>query len=208
MVRLRAQVAPQLARLVEYIQDNDLWRHALPHSREFSAGLESLKLVHDVRLNPGLFDVLATLDVDAVIARGVESLRVRDAYVASVLPTARPIAIPGGPGVGTLHCLAVTVREADAGHRSELGNRLATVSRERLGAAGAVGAVVYHFTDGPGPHAPADAPDSVWKVSLRAAAGSAIDTTPFAQHYGGGGHRAASAFTVPRSVLATMDTSL
>lgn len=45
----------RVRRLVEYIEDADLWRWRLPNSKAFSSGLKDLNLEFDVTLNPSLF---------------------------------------------------------------------------------------------------------------------------------------------------------
>ena len=45
----------RVRRLVEYIEDGDLWRWHLPNSKAFSSGLKDLNLEFDVTLNPSLF---------------------------------------------------------------------------------------------------------------------------------------------------------
>lgn len=195
------QTHPELKVLFDYIQDNDLWQHKLPQSREFSAGLQAMRLELDVNVNPDLFQQLGALVVDDVCARGVAALQERDALIARLLPVAVPFTIPGGPA-GTLTCLALEVDASTAEIRSALGNALAERAQQVVGTD--VGAIIYHFTLGPGPHAPADAPDATWKVSLRS---KQSDTTPFSQFYGGGGHRCASSFSVTRATLDTFRRS-
>ena len=43
---------------IRFVEDGDLWRWALPDSREFHAGVAALNLEYDVNKNPGIFDVL------------------------------------------------------------------------------------------------------------------------------------------------------
>lgn len=45
----------RMRRIFEYIEDGDLWRWHLPHSKAFSSGLKDLNLEFDVTLNPKLF---------------------------------------------------------------------------------------------------------------------------------------------------------
>ncbi|MGE3269668.1 MAG: DHHA1 domain-containing protein [Chloroflexota bacterium] len=66
--------------LIGYVQDRDLWRFTLPHSREVTAALGSY---------PMTFDVWNTLNVDALAREGVAILRFRDQTVTSIIRHAR-----------------------------------------------------------------------------------------------------------------------
>ena len=199
-------VAPDTVALFLLVEDTDLWRHALPDSRLAMEGLRARRLEYDVAQNPSVFDQLASLEVAALCAEGRLAITRTSAVVARALDSAVRLDIRGPHGM-TLVCLGAVVEAADVVHTSAIGHELARVSRQRLGpAASAVGAVLSHFTLGPGPHAPRDVADAVWKVSLRAAhreGADAFDTTAVSEHYGGGGHRAASGFQVSRSTLDT-----
>ena len=46
---------------IRLVEDGDLWRWALPDSREFHAGVAALNLEYDVNKNPGIFDVLQVI---------------------------------------------------------------------------------------------------------------------------------------------------
>ena len=114
----RFQTHPELELLFDYIQDDDLWQHKLPKSREFSAGLQSMRLEPDVNINLDLFQQLGALVVGDVCARGVGALQERDALIARLLPAAVPYTIPAGPA-GTLVCLALEVDASTAEIRSK-----------------------------------------------------------------------------------------
>ncbi|MCC7368514.1 MAG: hypothetical protein IT306_08830 [Chloroflexi bacterium] len=66
--------------LVGYVQDRDLWRFELPHSREVTAALGSY---------PMDFEVWDQLDMRALAAEGVAILRFRDQTVKSIVAHAR-----------------------------------------------------------------------------------------------------------------------
>lgn len=177
--------AVNLLRMIELVEDNDLWRHALPESRSFAAGFGALSLNMDAAKNPRIFAEVAGLDVGAVIAAGAAELERQRVSIEADLAAAAPYAIPGGDS-SVLRALAVVTRAPQ--YRSELGNQLATLSA----AAGldAVGIVAYEESAG--------GTGALWKVSLRSL--PEFDTTPFSRHYGGGGHKNASSFVTSRDV--------
>lgn len=43
-------------RLFKFIEDGDLWRWKLPHSKAFSSGLNDLNIEYNVNRNPALFN--------------------------------------------------------------------------------------------------------------------------------------------------------
>jgi uncharacterized protein len=181
--------APHMRPLVEYVQDHDLWAHALPASHAVAAGFDALSLEYDVARNPALWDTLASLTIDGLRKRGEEWSHLREELVAAAVRTAYPLYLPAAGLAPPLTCLAATVDPADARHRSELGHALA------MRAASGVGAVVYAFSEGR------------CKVSLRGRDGG-VDTTAYAEQYRGGGHRAASSFIVPWSLHASWQTDV
>ena len=188
-----AESAARVLRLFALIEDNDLYRHALPGSKEFAAGFHALGLELDASKRGGaVFAELLALDPDAVIARGREALVEQERLVDEELKGAFAvdIAAPGAaPGAAPLlSCLAVLTRHPDL--RSQQGNKLAAMSA-KAGLA-AAGAVVYEEES---------LGAETWKVSLRSV--GAVDTTPATKAFGGGGHANASSCNVARSVFAT-----
>ena len=183
--------AERVLRLFALIEDNDLYKHALPGSREFAAGFSALGLDLDATKRGGaVFDELLALDADAVIARGREVLVEQERIVDEELKgafrvdIAAPAPAPGGPLL--LATLAVLTRHPDL--RSAQGNKLAALSA-KAGLA-AAGAVVY---------AEESLGAETWKVSLRSVGD--VDTTAASKVFGGGGHKNASSFNVARSVF-------
>ncbi|KAJ0968853.1 hypothetical protein J5N97_021730 [Dioscorea zingiberensis] len=168
----------KVKRLFKFIEDGDLWRWKLPHSKAFSSGLKDLKIEYNANLNPALFNQLLELDPDLTISRGQESLLEKQRLIEEALVLSYEIALGGGE-FG--HCLAV---DADSiSHlRSELGNQLADKS-SNLNLRG-IGAVVYRV--------PELNNNQILKISLRSLGSE--DTTPISEQYGGGGHRNASSF--------------
>ncbi|XP_042037398.1 uncharacterized protein LOC121783405 [Salvia splendens] len=168
----------RVRRLVEYIEDADLWRWHLPNSKAFSSGLKDLNLEFDVTLNPSLFQQLLSLELDSVISQGMSSLADKQKKIDEVLKLSYEITLGGGAFGNCLAVNADSIQEL----RSELGNQLALKSL-KMNLRG-IGAVVYRV--------PELENDSRLKISLRSVREE--DTTPISQKYGGGGHRNASSF--------------
>ena len=190
---------PSVARAFAAVEDGDLWRWRLPDSRAFYAGLGAARIDFDAGANPGVWDELAALDFDAVVAKGRPLLAKQDAAVARFGQDAYPVVLGGvGAGAGAVGagqnnilpatCLAVDLPTEAAGLRSALGNALAERALEE--GRRAIGAVVYREADMAGS-------DKV-KVSLRSVGDE--DTTPVSAAHGGGGHQHASSFMVEEAV--------
>lgn len=172
---------PRIRRIFDYIEDADLWKWNLPHSKAFSCGLRCLNIEYNANLNTSLFQKLLSLDPSEVIALGqkeLASIQIRlDAAVQN------SFAINLGQGLYG-RCLAVE-NDDMADLRSDLGNQLAARSLA-LGLR-PIGAVVYKVDE---------VDSSLVKVSLRSIEGE--DTTRISQAYGGGGHAAASSFMISK----------
>lgn len=194
--RLGADGAARVATLFAYVEDNDLWRHALPHSKEFTAGLAAAGLEYDANKHPGLWEALLALEPAALIASGRARLAEDERVIAVEAAAAYRVAIPYGDASGqqpqVLHCLAALTTHPDL--RSGLGNAVAAAAGATPGCV-AAGAVVY---EEPGMGAAAAA--AQYKVSLRSVGD--VDTTPVSKAYGGGGHKNASSFNVDKAVWA------
>ncbi|KAL3512451.1 hypothetical protein ACH5RR_025168 [Cinchona calisaya] len=171
----------RVRRLFEYIEDGDLWRWDLPNSKEFSSGLEDMKIEFDTRLNPTLFQQLLLLDPQSIINQGIVSLPHKQKLIDDVLEQSYEIALAGGT-FG--HCLAVNA-DSVIELRSELGHQLANKS-QKMKLRG-IGAVVYKV--------PEVENDQLLKISLRSIENE--DTTQISQEFGGGGHQNASSFMLP-----------
>ncbi|KAK8916234.1 hypothetical protein KSP39_PZI022822 [Platanthera zijinensis] len=164
--------------LFKFIEDGDLWRWELPHSRAFSNGLKDLNIEYDVNRNSCLFDQLMNLDPDLLISLGKDTFAYKQKLMDEALDQSYEITL----GCGLFgHCLAVNA-DYISQLRSELGHQLAVKSRN-LNLRG-IGAVVYKVPRLKNVH--------MLKVSLRSL--DLEDTTPISQEYGGGGHRNASSF--------------
>ncbi|XP_078162980.1 DHHA1 domain protein [Carex rostrata] len=173
----------KVEKLFKFIEDGDLWRWKLLHSKAFSSGLKDMNLEFNVNINPLLFNQLLELDPDQVISLGQDSLAHKQNLINECLDKSYEISLGSGQ-FG--HCLAVDA-DSISNLRSELGNQLAEKSRSQN--LRGIGAVVYKV--------PELKNDEFLKISLRSL--DSEDTTPISQEYGGGGHRNASSFMLPVS---------
>ena len=203
--RLGAAGAARVLRLYSYVEDNDLWRHALPGSRACAAGLAARALPYDAAVGGhAVWEALLAADVDALQAEGGALLEAEARAVAEDVARAERVDIPWGPAVAAeagaadaaapaaLSCLAVLTQRPDL--RSPLGNALAAASAA-AGLAPA-GAVVYVE-----PAMGEQAAAALFKVSLRSLGhGPEADTSRVSRSHGGGGHANASSFTIARGL--------
>jgi oligoribonuclease NrnB/cAMP/cGMP phosphodiesterase (DHH superfamily) len=113
------RLTPQQREVMLYIEDNDLWRHRMPDSEAFSAGLSALNI--DYRTD---FLAMRDIDVAATIAKGRPILAERDAYVTSAV--AASVATKTGG-------FRVYVHNDMPKHISHLGHALATESAASIG---------------------------------------------------------------------------
>ncbi|XP_020581744.1 uncharacterized protein LOC110025538 isoform X2 [Phalaenopsis equestris] len=165
-------------RLFKFIEDGDLWRWELPHSKAFSSGLADMKIEYNAIVNLSLFDQLMDLDPELVISHGRETLARKQKLIDLALDQSYKIAL----GCGIFgHCLAVDA-DSISELRSELGHQLANKSRNLN--LRSIGAVVYKV--------PELKNDQLLKISLRSI--EMEDTTAISKVYGGGGHCNASSF--------------
>ena len=179
--------ASSVLELVAYVEYNDLWRHKLPHSKEFAAGLGSLKLDYDASHSTAIFDTLLSLRATDLIKRGVAELSAQRELIERCLAQSFVISIPTGDAASPrVTMLAVVTDVPDL--RSSMGNDLAMKSAAR--GFPAVGAVVY---EEPG----LTGSSQLYKVSLRSVGD--CDTTGLSRRYGGGGHKNASSCVVSRA---------
>eukprot|EP00884_Botryococcus_braunii_P018835 jgi/Botrbrau1/5635/Bobra.55_1s0024.1 len=142
----RPQMAESVARMVEMVEDGDLWVWRVAGSDAFYAGLGSLKLELDASQNPGIFDTLLALDPDHLIAIGKSILEKEAKVIAALQKTAFVVQLGGDAGreAGWGRCLAVRADDA-ASIRSRLGNQVAEESSRR--GLRAIAAVVYSEGD-------------------------------------------------------------
>lgn len=154
-----------LPRLFAYVQDRDLWRWAMPESRELSAGLAS---------HPREFALWASFVADwglgaanGLIADGKAVLRYQARLVEEHVKRARPVRIDGVD----VPAVNATVLQSEIGHVLCQGKPFAAVWEDGPG-----GKRTWHLrSDGVG------FPD-------------AADVSAVAEAHGGGGHRRAAGF--------------
>lgn len=95
-------------RLIDYVEDRDLWRFCLPRCREVHAACNSYPLTLAART------LLMDRDVDALADEGAGILRYHDKLVASIAEQAGTLAL-GGYTVPAVACPAIELI-SDVGH--------------------------------------------------------------------------------------------
>lgn len=154
-------------KIVQYVQDHDLWHHELPHSERVIAALRAVPYDLEawtrfaIELGTRFGDVVAR--GDAIMA--LDSLRVQRLAKTAVRAS-----------LGRTRLWLVNATD----HFSELGNYLALQSEEGVAAIWRV-----------------DHASNSIVVSLRAVSRANVDVSMIAKGYGGGGHRLAAGFSVP-----------
>ncbi len=97
--------------LIAYVEDRDLWRHALPDTREINAFIALVpKTVEE-------WDLLLAEGAESVAALGEVAIGARDAYVEAMLPLARRMSFAGHADIPMVN--------APPPHISDLVGRLA-----------------------------------------------------------------------------------
>lgn len=178
--KLSAEVTATIA----LVEDNDLWRHALPDSKPFAAGFAGLTLELDPGKNAGIWAQLLALSSAAVITAGSAVMAEEAAIIVSEAATSFILNVAKPP----LRCLAIVSSHPNL--RSTAGNLLAEASKAR--GLDPVGVIAY--TE-PG------AGVGVIKVSARSVGD--FDTTVFSKAFGGGGHKGASSCIVDDAVFTS-----
>lgn len=163
----------EVPELLRYIEDRDLWRFAMPYSKEVSAALKAQGCTTDFRV---LIPVLAEWRVDEggipkgakrlLIAEGKSIIKCEAAIVDAQIVHAEPVTLCGEPAM-MVNATAIF---------SETASRLLEVHPVRLAG--------YWFYR---------AKDRAYQVGLRST--KDFDSSAVASHYGGGGHPQASGFT-------------
>lgn len=163
---------------IDYVEDRDLWRKSLPRGDEFTIALRSYP--QDFAVWDQLVGQVTGLMNEGDAIQRFYRLRVeelkRSAYLAD-------IRLPGtdGPAPSDIG-IVVTCAIANAPYfaASEVAGELCEMSGAEFGAC--------YFEVGPGR----------WAYSLRARGD--FDVSAIAKQFGGGGHKAASGFTVDSPV--------
>ena len=152
--------------IINYTEDRDLWRHALPNSREVNAWLRAQhRTLHG-------YAVAAATPLEYAIAQGREILATQRVYIEQTKARAS-LAVLAGFVVPVVncgrHCASEIVGELAEG---------------------------YPFA------ASWEARDGMIHYELRSRAPTAIPVNDIAREFGGGGHKMAAGFSVPRIVHA------
>lgn len=159
--------------LVAYVQDRDLWRFALPSSEAINAYIMAHKF--DFATWNGMYDMLETRDGWRQAETIGNYLRQQHQQFCQmcigIAKTEFVIADNKVPAVNAPHFLA-----------SEIGNILSTPADVPF-------AATYYFT-----------PDEM-RVSLRSHRMHGADVSEIARKYGGGGHKNAAGFAIPRCAV-------
>jgi len=185
------QTKARLERMYAYIEDGDLWRKALPLSKEFSTGLGAKNIEWDLKKNQSLFLQLQLMDADKLIEDGKAEVERVNRIIDANLVNSFPVTLGGREG-NFGQCLAVLTKNFEL--RSEMGHQLALKS-QASGARG-IGAIVYEDE--------AMGDPNKLKVSLRSIEDE--DTTVISKHFGGGGHKNASSFMLDKDIWAQWKT--
>jgi oligoribonuclease NrnB/cAMP/cGMP phosphodiesterase (DHH superfamily) len=183
-----ARMAPWF---VHYVQDNDLFTHALPHSRAFSAFINKrldrdlfCKLLADTdSLAPGAVGALSSDAFEQAVAEGERIAAAEKAAIHEALARVivRTCTLPDQKQYRVAY-----YADAPFEIRSQLGNLMATSLVCDF-------AALYTY----------DAAKKVTKFSLRSlhSTGSGADVNAVATLFGGGGHVSASGCDVPGQVV-------
>ena len=159
-----------------------MWLHKMPESKAVTAGLQARNIEYDVYKNPRLFDQLAELRVNDLMAEGAALFQKREALVrqyASQLQC-KELDVSGDPADGmvrVVYCSEIT--PSDFAVISDLGHQLASVNPDNIGA-------VVMFDEATGK----------LRISLRSVRGT--DCSPLAKRFGGGGHAQSCGFSLYR----------
>ena len=202
-----------LPELFAYVQDRDLWRWELPHSKEVSAALAASGALTDFRaLIPIYNDCRFSPISESLMQDGAVILRAERLMVERIVATAEeveieyidPIVENGDASFGPVK-FASALAACSSVLQSEVGEALALESARR--GFDAIGVVYYK-----------DGPSGKWRVSLRSrdvdseelhpenvyigmrtvAVRTAPDVSAIAKAFGGGGHHRAAGCEVER----------
>lgn len=174
-----------LLKLVRYVEDADLYRWWMADSREFHAGLGSLRMNFDAGSNKDLFSRLRSLDHAQLIEQGRKQLVSENRRIEEEMGRTFRVTVPE---LG-IKCLGVRTSWPEM--RSALGHKLAEKSQQE-GLTG-LGVVAYSTAE--------LERKGYIKVSVRALGGE--DTLKLTEKFGGGGHKAASSCNVLKFVFDT-----
>lgn len=155
--------------LLEYVEDHDLWRFALPENREFNVALGQYPMTFEAwdQLIEELKDENTLINF---IAKGALLAKFEDKLVAQLMQYKERVLFEGKE---------IWAINASRAYRSILGNQLAELNAEE--GKEPIGLVYYH-SDG--------------KVSISLRSIGETDVATIAEKYGGGGHKNAAGINV------------
>lgn len=160
----------EVPRLLQYVEDHDLWQFNLPKTRAIGAALGEFDVTFE-RWDELVAKVETEEGFDELVELGTTIARFEDRLVQNILSYAEKVEFEG------MECYAVNASRV---YRSILGNELARKNadegREPIG-------IVYYHSNG-----------SV-HASMRSYGDTRVNT--IAEKYGGGGHKNAASFRVP-----------
>jgi oligoribonuclease NrnB/cAMP/cGMP phosphodiesterase (DHH superfamily) len=93
-------VGESVPSLIAYIEDRDLWRWQLPHSREVSAALVARGVVRDLRAMKLLNESWST-EWDRLVAEGIALVEMEKQMVMRMVGCAEPVTIAGVSALAT-----------------------------------------------------------------------------------------------------------
>lgn len=159
-----------VTRIVEYVQDRDLWRHELTHSREFNAYLRSIQM--QFADWHGIWSMMSNRYTDSILSAGQAILRSQQEIIEQHVRNAREIGFRN--------------------HRVAIVNATVAILASEIGEA-----MLKRFPDCDFAVTFFDTNDDVpiRQYQLRARVGC-FDVGAFAAACGGGGHAAAAGFRV------------
>lgn len=160
--------------LIQYIQDRDLWQWKMPHSHEFSSGMDCYYPPATTPLSKLAEFIVDGCDNTALIEEMISDGHVISTYVSQQMERAKRNAHLFTSQSGIKFALV-----NDASNVSLLGSMLAKEVDYAL---------MFHWD-----------PPNDWKVSIRTDATKSPDASQLALKFGGGGHKPAAAFTWTKS---------
>ena len=152
--------------ILKFVQDRDLWRWSMDHSREVNAWLGSWDHFQDLHVWDFLTEQIER-DVESVIEQGAAILRVQTQMVERLCSTARFTKFAGHTNVAVVHSVLMP---------SEVGHRLLELHKV------APFAVIYNQT----------ADQTHYELRSR---DGGVNVADIAKRLGGGGHPAAAGFS-------------
>lgn len=159
--------------LIRYVEDRDLWRFALPDSREVNACIATLP--YGLPENLSVWDEASeTVSLQDAVSAGRIALRAQDNYVTAVCANALWRFVPGS-GLPTVNTWKVPSVNAPQHEISEVLERLLALNPQA-----------------PFVHGWWQRADGIYTHSLRSRGD--FDVSAVAKRMGGGGHKAAAGY--------------